>query len=700
MHAHWTDGDRVEHAVEPDTLRTVLTAQGLACATPEQARHSLDELKAEQLRLPPLLSARAGGLVFFDWSEAIDTLDYRVECEGGQTHTGQAWRTRDGRWSLDAPAQPGYHRLDIAGRQVVLAVAPPRMPACPPADPVTGRTPWALGVQVYSLRAPREPNGDALDVVGDYSALAVLAEQVAAEGAAALAISPVHAGFSAYPDRYSPYAPSSRLFLNAWLIDPAELFGTEVVTELVQEQGLGELFRSTCKSPRIDWPEAARLKLAVLRALFERFESTGSEGSPLDRHETLREAFARFIEHGGEALWRHACFEMLQAYQMGHSDRAAARWQDWPREWQDPESEAVREMAASQPHALRFHLFLQWLADRGLERAQGRARAAGMAVGLIADLAVGTDPCGAHAWSRQDVMLRQLSPGAPPDLFNPQGQSWGLTAFSPRALRSGGYAAYIEMLRASFRHAGGIRVDHAMGLQRLWLVPDGASPTQGTYQDYPFDDMLNLLALEAWRHDAVVIGENLGTVAEDFDRRTAEAGMLGMSVLWFTQGDDGRWLPPQDWSPQSAAMSTTHDLPTIAGWWSGHDIGARAASDLLADADVAVQRRKRDNDRRLLWQALTDGGFARTPLPPFNQPPIAEILAWLAATPAPLVIVSMEDVLALRDQPNLPGTVGTHPNWLQRLPCESHAVFSQPAVARRMAALRHPDTPPAGKTST
>ena len=232
--------------------------------------------------------------------------------------------------------------------------------------------------------------------------------------------------------------------------------------------------------------------------------------------------------------------------------------------------------AASHRDEVLFHEFLQWVADRSLAAAQARAREAGMRIGLVGDLAVGMDPTGSHAWSRQRDILLGVAIGAPPDLFNPRGQDWGLTGFSPRALEDGGFAPFIATLRAALRHAGGLRIDHAMGLSRLWLVPEGADPAEGAYLTYPLTDLLRLLALESARHNAIVVGEDLGTVPAGFRETLDQDGVHGMRVLWFERGENNSFAAPQTWDAAALAMTTTHDLPTVAGWWSGTDIAARA----------------------------------------------------------------------------------------------------------------------------
>ena len=332
---------------------------------------------------------------------------------------------------------------------------------------------------------------------------------------------------------------------------------------------------------------------------------------------------------------------------------------------------------------MEFHAFLQWLADRGLAQARVAARDAGMPIGLIADLAVGMDPGGSHAWSRPGDLLAGLSVGAPPDLFQRDGQDWGIAAFSPQALRRTGFSGFQATLRAALRHAGGVRIDHAMGLRRLWLTPAGAKSSQGAYLRYPFEDLLRLITLESHRAQAIVIGEDLGTVPHGFREALASRGILGMGVLAFERTPDGGFTAPSRWSIRAAALTTTHDLPTLAGWWRGRDIDW--AAKLAPDTDVAARRDERDVDRGRLWDTCIAAGVADGAPPPVDQPDAAvrAALAFVAATPCRLALIPTEDLLAAPEQPNLPGTIDQHPNWRRRLPAGD--IFADADVVARIA---------------
>ena len=293
---------------------------------------------------------------------------------------------------------------------------------------------------------------------------------------------------------------------------------------------------------------------------------------------------------------------------------------------------------------------------------------------------------GSNAWSSQNDVLVGLQIGAPPDLFNAVGQNWGLTTFSPRALSIHGFGPFIAVLRASMGHAGGVRLDHAMGLMRLWVVPQGAKASEGAYLSYPLTDLQRLTALELHRHRAIVIGEDLGTVPVGFRDRLAATGIHGMSVLWFER-DRAGFAPPHTWASDAAAMTSTHDLPTVAGWWRGRDLEVRAQCGDVPDLEEEQAARKKD--RKALWKAFCAAKATHGHAPPPNQstPVVDAAVRFIAQTPSHLALLPLEDALAFEDQPNLPGTVDEQPNWRRRYQGQAGALLDPPAVADRLGAL-------------
>jgi 4-alpha-glucanotransferase len=652
----WQDYAGRPHVVAPPVLRRVLAALGLPADTSRELSSSRRLLtkRSSLADLPPLVTAVAGRPTRLDVG-GNEAQPAELVLERGETRQVALLPAR-GRLRIPAIAEIGYHRLRVEDREIVLAVSPARCRSIE--DVVPDARLWGLSAQLYGLSHPGDVG------IGDLGGAADLARAAGAKGADAIALSPMHALYAADPARFGPYAPSSRLFLNPLHAAPELVFGQAASRRESPSNGL------------IDWPAAAGAKYSILRKLFESFLD-GTEWDGM-----LGADFARFRADQGPLLFEHACFEALQAARMPQRE-----WRSWPTDLRDPRGAAVAFFAGSQSDEILYHQFLQWVSDRSVAAAQRIARQAGMRVGLIGDLAVGMDPNGSHAWSRQSDILLGLTIGAPPDLLNPRGQDWGLTGFSPRAMEDNGFAPFLATLRSAMRHVGGIRVDHAMGLARLWLIPEGASPADGAYLNFPFGDLLRLLALESVRHNVVVIGEDLGTVPEGFHDTLEQSGIHGMRVLWFERDAQTGFVPPRGWGSTDVAMTSTHDLPTVAGWWRGSDIDVRHAHGRLGEGvDPDTVRREREQDRPRLWNAFVREhvGEGPVPAPEDTDRVVDAAVRFIAKTEVPLSLIPLEDLLGQIEQPNLPGTVTEHPNWRRRIPMSANEVLDDEAVARRI----------------
>lgn len=638
---HWQD-------VSDDTIRAVLGALDLPAESPEAIRASREKLRGGD-GLLPLVTADAGGTVVLPCRPG----PFLFALEDGGRVEGRAEAHADGA-AVRVPDAPGYHRLEIDGHETVVAAAPARAYGLGDAMEAAGRgrdeKAWGLATQLYSLRRPRDGG------LGDVAALATLARRAASHGAQALSISPVHAQFSADPDRFSPYAPSSRVMRNV-LHAAIDLEGPEAAA--LEADAL------------VDWPRAGRLRLERLRRMFA------------TRDEDERARFSAWRGTIGEAVELHARFEALHRHHF-EEGRGVWHWREWPESFRDPASSDVARFAAAHADEVEFHAWLQYRIALGLEAAQKAAKDAGMAVGLVSDLAVGTDSGGSHCWSRQAETLIGLSIGAPPDLLSREGQNWGITAFAPHGLRTHGFRAFIEMLQAALTDAGGVRIDHAMGLNRLWVIPDGGRSADGAYLALPEEDLLRLVRLESLRHKAVVLGEDLGTVPEGFTDRLQRAGIDGMRVMWFER-DEHRFKPPREWTRGASAMTSTHDLPTVAGWWRGRDIDWNER----LGRDTGSAREERETDRVKLWDAMRESGAGDGEMPaPLDGIRIADVAAaHVGRAGSELVMLPLEDALALEEAPNVPGTTDEHPNWRRRLEQDVDTVLDAPHVATRLAAL-------------
>ena len=405
----------------------------------------------------------------------------------------------------------------------------------------------------------------------------------------------------------------------------------------------------------------AQAKFQVLRALHRHFDEHHL------RHRTERaRAFERFVEAGGQSLHRQATFEALQQH-LHAGDPSIWGWPVWPPEYRDPQSPVVARFVESHRVDIEFHAYLQWQAELQLFAAAEFARSARLSVGLYADLAVSVDRGGAEVWANQNLYAIDASIGAPPDAFNPHGQNWGLPPMIPARLQQAGYAPLIDTLRANMRHAGALRIDHVMALLRQFWIPAGCSAELGTYVRYPFEDLLGLLALESHRNECLVIGEDLGTVPDEVRTALAANDVLSYRVLLFERDSTGAFSAPAVYPERALATASTHDLPTLAGWWDGHDIDVRQRCGLLAsEAQYARQKDERTSDRASLLQALH--GDNHTVDDGSGALPMLAVQRFLARTPAALMVVQPEDMFGVREQANLPGTIDEHPNWQRKLP--------------------------------
>jgi len=660
----WTDQSGAVHPVAPASLRAILLAIGLPADT--------DAAIYDSLQIVSLRDAGSGSRFIVTRVGQPVALpcpgqgagDVEITLERGGSRT-VSLRAADGvAMTLPPFEDPGYHTVHLADGDVTVAVAPSRCVTF--ADLGEGQTGWGLAAQLYSLRS--ELDGG----IGNFAGVAALGRAAAAHGADALAISPVHALYGALPDRFSPYSPSTRLFYNPLHANPAAALPDALIRDVVARNGLAEEMERLSAFAQIDWLQATPLRQRLLKALFDALRQSAPTAAS-------RQDFERFAADASPLLRDHAVFELLHAAQC-ERDQTASHWRDWPAHYRDAASADVAAYAAGHAEEIDYQIFLQWLTARSYSNAQRICLEAGMKVGLVADLAIGMDGAGSHAWSRPSDVLIGLTIGAPPDYYAIDGQNWGLTTFSPLGLAASGYAPFIETLRASLRHVGGIRIDHVMGMSRLWLIPEGAGALDGAYVTFPSETLFRLIALESWRHQAIVIGEDLGTLPYGFREQLRDQGIAGMRVLRFERTQYG-YVPPPDWDAQAVAMTSTHDLVPTAGWWAGTDIEP-------SGGEVDHQS-IREWDRGILWGAFRDAGIVdgERPAPDETDPVIDAAVRYVAATPCALKIVPIEDALGIRTQPNVPGTTVEKPNWRHRLAGKTVDLLEAPAVSRRLAQL-------------
>ncbi len=669
------------HVASESALRATLAAMGHDCATELECEATLRALRQASWRemLPPVWVKRDSAPLLLRLPDTCTSGKWRLRFEDGSELAGEFQagelpprEAAEGRTARELPLPPlplGYHTLEVtaAGSHAACAVivCSQRCHELPAEQRV-----WGLGLQLYGLRSRRNWG------MGDYGDLAAAAGYLAQKGGALLGVNPLHGLFPERPLHASPYSPSSRCFLNPLYLDVTALEGYSEACLGVRDRAALEKLRP---SALVDYEGVARLKWRVLRRVYHAFVK-----GHLKKDGTRAEAFAEFVEQGGEALVRWAIFCCLQAHFHAETPEVNG-WQDWPAAYRDPASPVVAAFAAQHADDIRFHQYLEWQGRLQLGKA-GRA----LPVGLYGDLAVGVERGGADVWMDQRLYALGASVGAPPDDIGPQGQDWGLPPWLPERLRGEAYAPFIRMLRANMAFCGALRIDHVMGLFRLFWVPPGHQAEQGLYVRYPIDDLMGIVALESVRNRCVVIGEDLGTVPDEVRAAMNRYGILSYRVFYFEKDwSSGRFKHPHEYPAQALVAATTHDLPTIAGFWLGRDLDWRERLRLCPPGTCAGHRQRRAEERARLLQVLQECGLDRGGAAEGGVPPaLAQaVYRLLARTPAAVLMVQAEDLLAEEEQPNLPGTVEGHPNWRRRLSAALEAWEGVPAARGLLDAL-------------
>ena len=572
----------------------------------------------------PVVAVRPGAVVAPDRPTEVVTED------GGMLTVGAGQ-------PLPADLPLGYHTLidpDDGGRRT-LVVSPGRCV-------LPGNAPtWGWAVQLYAARS------EASWGIGDLADLATLGRWSAGElGAGLLLVNPLHAAVPVVPQDASPYYPSSRRYRNPLYVRVEEVPGAGEAGEELEE--LAQAGRALGDDRRIDRTAVFDLKMRALTRLWERFAGDGR--------------FDRWRSEEGPAAEAYATFCAL-------SEEHGRPWHSWPPGLRHPDGPDVTAFRARHRRRVEFHCWVQWLLDVQLARASAE-------VPVVHDLAVGFDPAGADAWEWQDVLAAGVSVGAPPDEFNTRGQDWGLPPFDPWRLRAASYRPFVETVRSAFRHAGGLRLDHVMGLFRLFWVPHGASPSDGTYVRYPASDLLDIVALESHRAGAYVVGEDLGTVEDEVRAELAARQVLSYRLLWFEDAD------PAQWPERALAAVTTHDLPTVAGVWSGRDLQHQRDAGMAPNEEGEAALRER-------LGRLCDLGPDASP-----REAVGRAYAALARAPSLLLAAGLDDVLTVEERPNMPGTFDEWPNWSIALPQPLERIRDDPRPAEIARLLRRGAPPP------
>lgn len=665
-----------------ETRRAILHALKIDASTDEAAYQSLERMRQEDLEelIAPVRVLEVGQSPRLDVRTPGDrdtAGPWRVELEtdDGERYVAEGpWRG-GGALELPLPADLplGYHRVNLvlgAGSQEwrddqTLIVVPPR---CVIPAELLGDTP-AFGViaNLYTMRS-RSNWG-----IGDFSDLASLASWTATVGGDFVGTNPLHALVNRGGD-ISPYSPVSRLFRNIAYIDPARVpelaDAPDVRDRLCAPELLAEL-DSLRESTSVRYEQVMAVKGMALDALHrvfcERVQNAGGERAS---------EYERYVAEHEPALTRFATWMAIAEHERKWD------WRAWRPELHEPDSAAVAELAFACAHRVEFHRWAQFEADRQLANASASARSAGMRIGLYQDLAIGSAPGGADAWSFNDLLVAGVSAGAPPDPYSATGQNWGLPPMNPLALRRQRYRFFTDLIRASFRHAGALRIDHVMGLFRLFWIPDGMPGSQGAYVSYPAHDLLGILALESVRHRALVVGEDLGTVPEYVRPALAKWGVLSSKVLYFEREWNGGFRSADQYPALSLATANTHDMPTLAGFWAARDVTLRREVGQLSDEDETRALDERDRDRGHLLRLLeAEQILPQGSVPQSSAELRAAVHGFLWSTPAQLVGLSLDDLAGEVEPVNIPG-VGPdrYASWTRKMRADLETITTSEDV--------------------
>ena len=653
----YTDTWGREHEASPEVLRALLASLGFSAASAEEIARGLDAREAARWRRPidPTLVVREDLnhlRVHIPASRDGASMKVEIEWENGELQHHWFWMAElptletasvEGHeWLAKRVPLPGlrlgYHHIRLlwVHEPQLETFAEARFTVCPRHAKALEQRSAGLAVSLYGLRSARNWG------CGDFSDLEVLIDAFAPAGAAFVALNPLHAIANRQPYNTSPYLPQCAFFRNFIYLD-VERIGDAHLDDAMRRE-IEELRNSEF----VEYERVARVKLAALGCIFEQFLA-GRGPAHLEQ-----DRFEAYLESQGQLLRDYATFCALDE-EMHRRDPNLWLWTDWPEEYRHPRSAATGEFAEKYGDRILFFKFLQWQIQLQAAAAHARALAAGMSIGLYHDLALATDQYGADLWALRPFFATGSRVGAPPDELAPSGQDWGFPPPHREAHRHNGYQLFAQSIRNAAACGGALRIDHVMRFLRLYTIPQGFETSQGTYvQDYA-QDLLGILALESVRGNFIVIGEDLGTVTGEARAALAEAGVLSYRVLWFERDGAGNFRPPDSYPERALVCSTTHDLPTLAGFAAARDLEARRTAGLADEAEYQRQKAHRTGEVGRLEEALRAAGFAGDPL------------GFLLSTPCLLAVINQEDLSGETEQQNLPGSTWQYPNWRRKM---------------------------------
>jgi len=699
FHSKYNDSFGREVFAKDEARRSLLTAMGYQLDDQVALQNSITQLQQQAWRniLPSVhiakleqtahqlsISLQAGLSSSITWSITTEN-DERLQGEQQISELVQVDQTSfsDGtfiKYHLPLPhLDQGYHELTIVygdnSQSCPLIYAPK---TCYSPEEAANYKIWGLAAQLYSLHSENSWG------MGDFGDLKHLIEKSAKRGVSAIGLNPLHPLYQNNPAHRSPYSPTSRCFLNTLYIDVTKapnFSENKAAQSLFNSDEFQAKIAHAKQTELIDYPAVADVKFQILALLFQDFYLESGK----ENNKELIE-FNDFKQERGQDLLRLATFEALYEH-FRAKDFNAYGWAHWPAEYQDINSGAVKRFQQDNIERINYFIYLQWLAHRQLTDASKTAKALGMPVGLYLDLAVGCDGSGVDVWSDKDVYVSGAAVGAPPDALNTLGQDWGLTPINPVALQKQGYQPLVKALRSNMQYAGALRIDHIIGLMRQYWVAPGMKADEGIFITFPLEDILRIIALESRRCECVVIGEDLGTVPEGFGEIMQAAGLLSYKVLFFERWESGLFQRPEHYPALSMVTVSTHDLPTLAGWWTGRDLQWRQELNLYPNEEMGqADRNSRGGDRDHLIAALNDMQVINMDNVPESAPAkmnrelTLSVQKFLAKAPSRIQLIPLEDTLECVEQVNIPGTIEEHPNWLQKLPVTLEQLWQTDSV--------------------
>ncbi|HEY3742955.1 MAG TPA: 4-alpha-glucanotransferase [Bryobacteraceae bacterium] len=669
------------HVVSDEVIASILATLGVWSGSLEELQHEIvHRMIAEWGTLAPAtivvfedsvkvpLHIRAGGqhdveaIVHLEDGSSKTLSANAIELEATADIDGIHYERR----ILEFSALPlGYHRLELrtaAATATVNLIVCPRCAYTPEALRHGGKS-SGLSISLYGLRSERNWG------CGDFTDLETLVEWAARNELGFVALNPLHAIPNRQPYNTSPYLPTSILYRNLLYLDVAAVEDSKHIAE---PNAAAEL-RAT---PFVEYERVYKLKRKALRAAFRRFLANEW------RHKTTRAGeFQQYLDNEGDSLRRFAIYCALDEW-IHRENPNIWLWTDWPSSFQNPRSPEVEEFARKHWRMIRFYQYAQWQVDLQLARVQARTRELHMPIGLYHDLALATDRTGADVWAHPEFYMKGCRVGSPPDDFSPDGQDWAFPPPNTRKHFDTGYRLFAEGIRKTARHGGALRIDHVMRLFRLFWIPDGQKATAGAYVRDRAADLMKILALESVRGQMLVVGEDLGTVSDETRAALKNYGILSYRLFFFERYGDGRYKQPGEYPAQALASTTTHDLPTLAGFWSGHDIDVRRAVGLIKDdASYNHQRATRLEEKRRMAEALHlpwESAERWT----LDDSILDAVIGFMASTPCTLFCLNQEDLTKSEEQLNLPGTTFEHPNWRRKMRYALEQLDSNPDAMR------------------